>query len=213
MAKKTLILSQAQLDEICGGNASYLDGFADEGGDLAVDSTNKISAEGSVDFGYPDKMTTDDMGDFLTNNVVGYANTRGMGVSAVKESKKSEWIKKNLSEESEHGNARLQIRNFGTTNGDAGKSYSATKQAVYRKNKAEKKLNSTNPIERQKAQATLNKMRTNWSQLDNAEAQYTSAKAADKTIQGAKPEGTKINSAPKNNGNGKAHTPKNGIIH
>jgi hypothetical protein len=40
----------------------------------------------------------------------------------------------------------------------------------------------------------------------------TNAKNADRIIQANRPEGTKIKSSPKQTGNGKGHSPKNGII-
>jgi hypothetical protein len=216
MGKKTLILSQSQLDEICGGNAAYLDGFASDGGDNTTDYANKITADGAVDIGYPDPVTTDDVDKFLVNNAFPLSNTRSaMGIAPLREMKKSDWVKNNIKEESEHGNKRLLNRNFGAVNGDTGKSYGATKTALCRKNAAEKKLNSTDPVEKQKARKTLNTMYQNWKGLGLADSQYESAKAADKTLQQAKPEGEQIVSAPKT-GVGTAHskkTPDNGIIY
>ena len=58
-------------------------------------------------------------------------------------------------------------------------------------------------------------MYQNWKGLGLADSQYESAKAADKTLQQAKPEGEQIVSAPKT-GVGTAHskkTPDNGIIY
>ena len=55
-------------------------------------------------------------------------------------------------------------------------------------------------------------MHQNWDGLDVADAQYTAAKASDKITQQNKPDGAKIKSAPKESGNGKAHSPKNGVF-
>ena len=65
---------------------------------------------------------------------------RSNGAITVREMSKKDWAKANIvDEESEHGNARLMNRTFGAGNGQQGKSYSATKMAVSRKNKAEEK--------------------------------------------------------------------------
>ena len=51
MTKKTLILSQKQLDEICGGDSTYLDGLS-LNPDKAEDYSNVVTADGAVDTGY-----------------------------------------------------------------------------------------------------------------------------------------------------------------
>ena len=58
---------------------------------------------------------------------------------------------------------------------------------------------------------TINRMKNNWNGIDLAANQYNSAKMVDKSMQQNKI-GPKIASAPKETGNGKGHTPKNGII-
>jgi hypothetical protein len=136
-----------------------------------------------------------------------------MGAIQMRECTKREWTQKNIyNEESEHANARLMNRTFGAGNGQQGKSYDATKMAVSRKNKAEEKLNSTDPQLRQQGANTLKKMRQNNPNLDLTASQYEGAKVSDKITQKNKPEGTKIKSAPKQTGNGKAHSPKNGVF-
>ena len=208
MAQKTLILSKKQLDEIVGGDCNYFDGM-DSTPDAAPDAGNKISVEGPVDRGYAFPTTADDISHTMTNNNRGFATTRGIG--RIRESKKKDWEALNIfNEEKEHGNARLVNRNFGSTNGDGGKSYSATKTAICRKKKAEQNLNSNDPALQHKGAETLAKMRQNWAGLDAADKQYQGAKMADNAMNKT------IKSAPKESGNGMAHTPKkvnDGIIY
>jgi hypothetical protein len=119
---------------------------------------------------------------------------------------KKEWVETFLVSEE---NSRLVNKTFGS-NGNR-KSYGATKTAICRKKKAEDKLINGTEAEKEKAQRTINAMNKNWSDIDMAENQYSTAKKTDKLIQNSKP-GPKIKSAPKNSGNGKSHSPKNGVF-
>lgn len=212
MKKKTLILSQKQLDEICGGDSSYLDNLSLKP-DMGNIYANEITVDGSVEDGYAEPSTTDDLSHTMCNNWRGFTKLYGMGPVSLKEMTKKEWARQHLNEESEHGNARLVNKKFGAQDGEPGKSYDATKMAISRKKQAEKKmLNGATPEERNKAAKTLSRMRNNWNGIDAAESQYNAAKIGDKVMQDSRPEGTKISSAPKQSGNGKAHSPKSGII-
>lgn len=195
MAKKTLILSQKQLDEICGGDSSYLDGLSTRP-DMGDVFSTEITADGGVDVGYAKPTTTDDVADDMTNDWRGNAKLHGMGPITVREMKKSEWDRMYLGEEEEHGNARLKNLNFGAKNGEEGKSYGATKTALCRKRAAEKTMQTGGTPEiKAKAANTVANMKANWSGIDNAETQYNAAKANDKNILAAKPEGLKRASA------------------
>lgn len=206
MANKKIILTQEQISKICEGeDFVYLSDLASKP-DLGDIYSTEVSTDGSIEDGYPTPTTTDDKANTMVNNWRGNAKLAGMGGIVVREMTKKDWEKSNIvGEESEHGNARLKNRKFG---GEDGKTYTATKMAVSRKNAAEKRARSNDPIERKKGMETLRKMHNNWSELDVADAQYSGAKLGDKITQNGKP----ITSAPKESGNGKAHTPKNGVF-
>ena len=206
MAKKKIILTQEQASKICEGeDFVYLSNLASKP-DLGDIYSTEISTDGSIEDGYPTPTTTDDKAHTMTNNWRGNAKLAGMGGVVVREMSKKDWAKANIVvEESEHGNARLKNRKFG---GEEGKSYTATKMAISRKNAAEKRMRSNDPVERKKGAETLRKMHNNWDELDVADAQYNGAKLGDKIAQKGKP----IASTSKESGNGKAHTPKNGVF-
>ena len=191
MSKKTLILSQKQLDEICGGNSAYLDGLA-SAPDMAPNFASEITADGAVDDGYADPVTTDDYAHSMTNDWRGNAKLHGMGPITVREMTVKEWKDAYMNEEKEHGNDRLKNVQFGAANGQKGKSYDATKMALSRLHAAEKEsMTGGTPEIKQKALNTVAKMKQNWNSIDLADKQYTAAKTADKTIQANKMPGTK----------------------
>lgn len=205
MGKKKIIITQNQLNEICGNNSTYLDGLALTP-DLGNIYSTEVTTNGSVDDAYPDPTTTDDYASDSTNNVRGYFGLRGMGsVSTLREMTKCEWEKMVFNED----NQRLKYRTFGATNDSEGKSYDATKKNISRLNIAQRKLKTGNQEEKQKAAKTIERMKKNWKGIDIASKQYDTAKKIDKEI---KPS---IKSSPKNSGNGKAHSPKtpeNGVF-
>lgn len=206
MARKKIILTQRQLDEICGDNSTYLDGLALTP-DLSSNYSNEITTNGDIEDAYPEPITTDDLASDMTNNTRGYWGLRGMGsVSTIREVTKKDWEKEFVVAED---NLRLKNRVFGITNDEEGKSYDATKKNISRYNIAAQKAKSGTPEEKQKALKTMQKMQKNWGGLNIARNQYETAKAVDKQINPG------IKSAPKNAGNGKAHTkktPENGIF-
>ena len=202
MARKKIILTQRQLDEICGDDSTYLDGLALTP-DLSSNYSNEITTNGDIEDAYPEPITTDDLASDMTNNTRGYWGLRGMGsVSTIREVTKKEFI---INED----NQRLKNRVFGATSDSEGKSYDATKKSISRYRIAAQKAKSGSPEDKQKALRTMQKMQNNWSGLGVATNQYETAKAVDKQINPG------IKSAPKNAGNGKAHTkktPNNGIF-
>lgn len=109
MAKKTLIITQKQLDEIVGGNSAYLDN-ADN--DFKEDAANKIYTGEKTDTEDSNPVTTDKFAKQLRRNY-GYF---GMGRNAkacypaVVTCSKSEWYNKNIVNED---NSALQNTNFG----------------------------------------------------------------------------------------------------
>lgn len=204
---KKIILSQKQLDEICGGNSTYLDGLA-LNQDIGNIFSTEITTDGALDNGYPKPTTTDDFAHMQTNNWRGNAKLRGLGPVAIREMNKKEWEKIILSEEHEHGNQRLKYRTFGATENSPGKNYGATKTSICRYKKAQNNLRNGNPEEKKKAIKTIRTMKKNWNGIDVAKNQYNTAEYADKLIQKNKI-GNKRNVSNKIGG---GSTPKNGII-
>lgn len=212
MAKKTLILTQEQVRRICEGeDFVYFKDMATKP-DIGDIYSTEVTTDGSMEDMYPAPTTTDDRSHTMTNDWRGNAKMNGMGPITVREMKKGDWENKVLAnEESEHGNARLINRQFGAKDGQQGKSYTATKMAISRKNAAERKLANGTPEEKQKAMKTLQRMKKNWDGIDAAEQQYSAAKLSDEVTQRTKM-GPKIASAPKVSGNGQAHTPTDGVF-
>ena len=206
MGKKQIILTQRQLDEICGNNSIYLDGLALTP-DLPDNYSNEITTNGHIDNSYPEPTTTDDFASDTTNNTRGYWGLRGMGsVSTIREMSKKEWEKNMIFNEE---NQRLKHRTFGAGNNSEGKGYDATVKNIERYRNALEKSKTGTPEEKIKANQTMQKMQKNWSGLNVAINQYEIAKKIDKQINPG------IKSAPKNSGNGKAHTkktPKDGVF-
>jgi len=199
--RKTLIITEKQLDEICGGNGAYLDNLAikpDVGGDFA----NKVTTGGENKEGYSKPLTGDDFVKdvgaannwrLYTRSTLNRGPMAGTMSPAVCEMTKREWEEKILEA---HGNKRLNDRTFD------GQSYGAATVAKCRMNKAIKKTASLDPETRKEGLRTLSKMKTNG--VKNLEA----AQGLDKIIQDNKPEGEKITSAPKTYGNNGAHSKK-----
>lgn len=97
MAKK-VILTQKQLDEICGGDSSYLDGI---GTDFRKDGTNAVyTGEKRSDGSDDEPMTTKDV-DLTLPKPPYYYYWRNIPRTRYFESKKSDWAKKNLREANE----------------------------------------------------------------------------------------------------------------
>lgn len=179
MAKKQVIITQKQLDEICGNNSIYLDGLALTP-DLGNIYSNEITTNGNIDGAYPKPTTTDDYANDTTNNTRGYWGLRGMGsVSTLREMSKKEWECHNMILED---NQRLKYRKFGATATSVAKSYDATKKNISRYNIALNKVKTGNQEEKQKALKTIEKMKKNWDGLDVAANQYETAKMVDKQI-------------------------------
>lgn len=215
MKKRTLILTQEQINEICGGAYGYLDSL-----DTNLSPNNETSAEGSLtnDSGkqiYPQNIKTDDISSEMTPELQRLSISHGKGNSKIYEMSKKDWERKRLYSEanSMHGNKRLKNRKFG----DSSNQYSESElnQQNYRYRKALKDSRSTDPEKKRKGTESLQRMANNRAKDGKTTAlnQYNSAKKVDKIIQGSKPEGTKID-APKqrNTGNGKGHSQKNGVI-
>lgn len=205
MAKKTIILSQSQLDEIYGGDSTYLDGLA-LNSDLPQNFANQITVNGSVEQGYADPVTTDDFASEFKHNRRNFSLRNRAYGSTIREMTKKEWEEKIVFYEE---NERLANRQFGATANSQGKSYGATKETLSRYRRAAKKATTGTPEEKEKAAKTMKKMQNNWAGLKVASNQYETAKKIDKDIRPEMKSSTKIS------GNGKAHstkTPENGVF-
>jgi len=194
MAKKRIILNKEQLDEVCGWDSTYLDSMSTNP-DLGAVGSSETSADGFLDHGYADNMTSDEYADAMYNASM-YGRLRGLAPMMYR-------VPDEVFEEREHGNERLAGRTFGAGNGDKGKSYDATKMAISRKRAAEKRMQTgaTQDI-RDKAAKTLDRMRSNWGNIDDAETQYDTAKNLDKAVMADKPEGMRRKTGPVQTGNG-----------
>ena len=188
MSKKTLILSKKQLDEICGGDSSYLDGLTDSPDMSGHEFAKEVSSDGNVDYGYANATKTDDVADDMTN---GWGDLKNYGIDRRGPITVREW-KEIYLEEKEHGNARLKNMEFGAQNGQEGKSYGATKTALSRLNTAQEtmKTGATQDV-KDKAAQTVQRMENNWGGIGVAATQYNAAKSGDKTVQGGMPVGQK----------------------
>ena len=154
---KKIILTQSQIDEICGNNYAYLNDLAMKP-DIGNIYGNEITTDGSIEDGYPTPTTTDDKARTMVNNTNSFFRTRGLGSTILREMSKSEW-EKVMMEEREHGNKLLNNRKFNK------KSYGAAKMADKRKREAEEKLilanNNGDKKSANQALNTINSMRQN----------------------------------------------------
>ena len=216
MAKKTLILTNEQIDEICGEDFgfTYLNSTLTNGDSSGYEYVTNISAEGNgPDDEYTEPITTKDFADMQSKD---WPRDSRAGRSAVwryvGECSKKEFEDGVLNEEKAHGNKRLNNRKFGDSNVQYGTQ--ALTQKAYRERQATERLvNAKTDDERQKAAKSLEKMANNGGESYRlAQQQFNSAKKLDKQIQQSKPEGTKINVTNREHGNGKGHSNNNIFI-
>ena len=209
MAKKKLILTQKQLDEIRDGIGTYLDTMGIKS-DMPDDFGSEISAEGSTFDGYADNMTTDDFAKMQSKDWPRDSRSFGRSGNApanIREMSKKEWEQRYvLSEEEQNG--WKSIENLKLGNSSEQHSPNAVKQRQYRERVAAKKAKSNNPQIAQSGAKSLESMSTNShsESYDDAKHQLNNIKAGNNL----RPKTLK--SAPKQTGNGKAHSQKNGII-
>lgn len=213
MAKKTLIISQKQLDEIVGGNSSYLD---NEGEDFAENGNNEVFTGDKLDGKDAEPYTTDqhaqerslDYGPWIpggrggTKSAMVYTN----GLIACS---KKEWEKKNLNEENES----LKNNTYGDNKNRVSNTNASTLK--WRYGAAKKKAQSADPTIRQQGISTMKTMEKNNPNLAQIETQYNAAMKGNQILKQAaknrgeanafqKPGGTK-------NHGGTAHTKKNNV--
>ena len=209
MAKKKLILTQKQLDEIRDGIGTYLDTMGIKS-DMPDNFGSEVSAEGSTFDGYSDNMTTDDFAKMQSKDWPRDSRSFGRGGDApanIREMSKKEWEERYVLNEEEQ-NGWKTIQNLKLGNSSEQHSPNAVKQRQYRERVAAKKAKSTNPQVAQSGAKSLVSMSTNShsKSYDDAKHQLNNIKAGNNL----RPK--QLKSAPKQTGNGKAHSPKNGLI-
>ena len=93
--KHKLILSQSQIDEICNGDSSYLDGLSSKP-DVPEDYANEITVGGGIIDSYPDPLTTDEFGRQLArqNGMFGGRRCYHGDYVTMYEGKKKDWMKR-----------------------------------------------------------------------------------------------------------------------
>lgn len=192
MAKKRLILSSSQLDEICGVNASYCD-------DQRVYTPNEI-------------YSTNVTGDVIAKQqgLKGPVGGRvyGMGQSPGRMNAISPATLEEI-------NKNIQGKVFGggteNKNKECKRSPDAVAMAKSRYNKAQKQLQtSQNPLEKQKAANTIKTMKKNAPNLETQIGQFDAAVRNDENIRKAKVKNNErvLAKHTKESGNGKAHSKK-----
>lgn len=164
MAKKTIILSKTQLDEIVGGNSAWLD---NAGSDFKEDALNSVYATGKLDNCDGEPLNTDEFSDELSldygpwipggrgGNKSAMVYTNGMIACS-----KKDWANKNILREDSNEvlqNANVSIsptdaKNISATGDtsvahaiDGNISQSAGRMALSRLNRAEKGAKAGDP--------------------------------------------------------------------
>jgi len=210
--KKTLILSQKQLDEIVGGNSAYLDNIDN---DFAEDGSNEIYTGEKLEDKDSLPLTTNthakerciDYGPWMPGGKGGarlvYPNTNGMVCCS-----KKEWKDKVLNET----NQNL----VGNTYGDSENRVSNTNASTlkWRYGAAKKKAQSNDPTIRQQGISTMKTMEKNNPNLQQIETQYNAAMANDASIKQTRKNSGESNvfqkeGGTKTTGNGGKHSEKN----
>ena len=121
LMKRKLILTQSQLNEICDGDCSYLDGLSKAPDKPENMHANEITVDGGIIDGYGEPVTTDRFSDTLAPKN-GLWRMRG-DYTRIAESKKGDWIRKNIINETNQG---LDGQNITATVGNGNNSYNIT---------------------------------------------------------------------------------------
>ena len=217
MSKKTIILTQEQINEICGDNFAfdYLN-YSDT--DLSGnDYGNEASLGKGVDGDYPDILDTDQYAHELPPGLPLYLNPAGgrlpvgnINYGGIREMKKSDFEKMAFNEGKAHGNKRFEYRKFGDPSTNQNFDQSELTQQEYRDREALKNLRSNDPNTKLKGLNYFKKTSKNRQKDGKIAAikQFDAAKNVDSQIH------HEIESKPKITGNNGAHTKKtpNGVI-
>lgn len=223
MAKKTLIITQKQLDEInsSAGLFDYLDGMAKNPDMSGNEYADEVSSDGgnNVNSTYPETpMTGDEYEDDMANTSYLFGYGMGFGRNGMhvphnlfEVSKKKDWEEKNiLNEVDQNGWKDLEGQNFSYDDNDV-LSANAVKQRRYRERVAAKKaVKGATPEEKLKGLQSYARM-----QNSSNNANYKKAyKKLDNVLNARRLKPKQLTSAPKESGNGMAHSKKtdNGFI-
>ena len=224
MSKK-LILSQSQLDEICGGNSAYLD---NDTSDFKNVGNNEITPDGYVDGDFGKPMLNRDWAMQDRGRQLSRMHGYGLGRASYhayesketekpviyEESKKSTWAKKHLNEEFKDpmlANATFTTGNENESGNKEKRNVGSLKTAKLRYRAAQAQANSTDPEKRKRGLSTLKTMDRNDPNLKQEIDQYDRLRASAKSIRKMDSEvfGKKqIDRSGPSKGNGKAHTQK-----
>lgn len=206
MQKRTIILTQHQLDEIVGGDASYLDNINN---DFKEDGANSISPNGKLDDKDAEPIMTDKVSSELSRNqgLFGNRSISLFSPSYVCCSKK-DWLDKNIISED---NQNLVNKTYGDNTNRVSNTNASTLK--WRYGAAKKKAQSSDPTIRQQGISTMKTMEKNNPNLAQIETQYNSAMANDANLKKSAFERGEENvyQAPnqhKTPNNGQAHTKK-----
>lgn len=227
MSGKKLILTQEQLDEICGGNAAYLDNMY---GGFKNIGNNEVTADGFLDGDFADPMTTDKHAEIHTDrgrqfsgigtrgrekvSYMAYEGKENDAPVIYEVSKKEKWAKKNLNEEYKDPtmtNAKFTTGNVDNNGNQMKRSLGSMKTLKTRYRAAQANAQSTDPEKRKRGLSTLKTMDKNDPNLKYELGQYSNLQASAKNIRKmdketfGKPE---IDRSGSSNGNGKAHSKK-----
>lgn len=221
MAKKTIILTQKQLDEIVGGNMAYFD----DGSEYTEDATNQVYTD------KPDSKKTTVTGDKIARSRRRESSFYGLNRNIQTKQpvmiacSKSDWEKKNLNEENQdlvnrtfhfgqsEKNKMPGISNSAGANAaENGISYTNATTIKSRMNKLQQQAQKGDAQAQQKyqnmggkvLQDTVEKKLDNATTISKRDKENRSNMGFNNVYQ--KPGGTKVS------GNGKAHTPKNAVI-
>ena len=221
MAKKTIILTQKQLDEIVGGNMAYFD----DGSEYTEDATNQVYTDN------PKFKKTKTTGDKVAKSRRRDSSFYGLNRNIQTKQpvmiacSKSDWEKKNLNEENQdlvnrtfhfgqsEKNKMSGISNSAGANAaENGMSYTNATTIKSRMNKLQQQAQKGDAQAQQKyqnmggkvLQDTVEKKLDNATTISKRDKENRSNMGFNNVYQ--KPGGTKVS------GNGKAHTPKNAVI-
>lgn len=182
MGKKTIILTQSQLNEICGGNCSYFDNEPQYtpneiySSDVNLNNNNITGDDVAMDQPNTNRRAT---------RVV---NGRTSGLMEV--------------------NSNIQTMRFGAENGDTGHTAEATRKTKERyQNAINTAMTAATPEQKTKARNTIKKMQKNSPNIQQQINQYNAAIQNDKNIRKSKVANGErvIKQHSKESGNGQGH--------
>lgn len=215
MAKRTITVTKSQINEILGGNSSWLDG---EGTDKREDGVNSVYTGDKTELGDAKPLTTDkyakqrsiDYGPWLPG---GRGGVKGAMVytNGIISCSKENWMKANLSEE----NQNLIHNTYGDNECRVSNNNASTMKSEYKK--AQEKSRSNDPQTRNAGLRTMREMEKNHPNIQQIINQYDTAVANDQNIKKTEKASGKENvyqkaGGRKMTGNGKAHSPKGGVL-